>query len=98
MREARNYDRMLTGKDPLPEVLFIGNDCEHGHGVDGKTVRNKKTQACCLCHNLRERVHVAKKYKYHKRLGKHESSKMIDIDHKLAELEDAKLNDDIYGL
>ena len=80
---ADNFYEYLSGEMSLPDILVIGNDCKHKHGINGKTVRrvvkNKVTGAsgtgvCIKCEqkksSLRKEVrnkNREQKTKMHKR-------------------------------
>jgi len=99
-RDKFYYDRILTGERLIPDHLMIGNDCHRGHGIDGRAVRIKKSSLCCQCRALAVQKYDKKNYfgDWDKRRRIKEPSKKIDIDHKRAELEDQKLNSEIYDL
>ena len=88
-RWKRDHHAILTGAIPLPDAIYIDKTCIRNHGLDGKTLRYRSNQTCCICSRATNSASLHKEDR---------NSKMIDIDHKKADLEDAKLNDEIYGL
>lgn len=70
---------MVTGKTPVPDNLRIGEDCINNHGINGKTVRDRKSNVCVRCRLMSTRKWNEKKY---------DKSYMLDIDRKLDELRD----------
>ena len=45
---------MVDGKTPIPDHYHIGNDCNRNHGINGKTIRNKRGQ-CIGCEIVNKR-------------------------------------------
>ena len=65
-----NYIAMLKGEMNLPNNVLIGIECNHGHSVDGESIRyiNKKSKiigACVVCASKR---HSSRSKKSNKKL------------------------------
>lgn len=58
---------MITGRASLPDHYRIGNTCIRNHGVNGKTLRYKKSSACIVCSGLATKRATEKKYAHENR-------------------------------
>jgi hypothetical protein len=46
---------MIQGIRDLPDHLLIGDTCKNNHGIDGKSIRYKKSSKCALCQHQASR-------------------------------------------
>ena len=55
------YMDYLFGKIDLPDYLYIGKACLHGHSLNEKSVRYKKSHVCVKCDKERSQKQKCKK-------------------------------------